>query len=108
MVGTHQHNDHVSGFVHCETEFPDDRGGQVWLSWLDDPKDATARNIGKDHNNLRLQLADARDALQRGDQARRGGSPEAARTLEVLNDALGSSAQSGRHRRCCPPTPSRC
>src|SRR6476620_965583 len=29
VVGTHQHNDHVSGYVHCETEF-DGHVDQVW------------------------------------------------------------------------------
>jgi len=29
VVGTHQHNDHVSAFVHCETEFMIGRLGQI-------------------------------------------------------------------------------
>ena len=56
VVGTHQHNDHVSGFVHCEDAFKAIGVSQVWLSWLDDPSDAQAREIGKDYNNLLLQL----------------------------------------------------
>ena len=87
VIGTHQHNDHLSGFVHCEKAFRNIGVDEVWLSWLDDPKDATARTIGKDHNNLRLQLADARDALTAITRARQAGS-EAARSLESLNDAL--------------------
>src|SRR5688572_14199280 len=39
VVGTHQHNDHVSGFYHFGDEFRDNIGvNQVWLSWLDDPR----------------------------------------------------------------------
>src|SRR5882757_3038557 len=34
VVGTHQHNDHLSGFVHGEKEFKKIGIGQVWLSWL--------------------------------------------------------------------------
>src|SRR5262245_12339721 len=49
VVGTHQHNDHVNGFVHCEKEFRDIKVNQVWLSWLDDPSDKMARDIGADH-----------------------------------------------------------
>lgn len=47
VVGTHQHNDHVSGFVHCEDQF---KGAiqQVWLPWLDNPKDPQAKQIKKD------------------------------------------------------------
>ena len=53
--GTHQHNDHLSGFVHCESQFTNEIK-QVWLSWLDDPKDALARTIQKDQKNLVAQL----------------------------------------------------
>src|SRR5262245_28418309 len=63
VVGTHQHNDHVSGFVHCESAFKNMNVQQVWLSWLDDPADPKAQKIGADYNNLRLRLAAARDSL---------------------------------------------
>ena len=88
VVGTHQHNDHLSGFVHCEKAFRKIGIEEVWLSWLDDPKDATARTIGKDHNNLRLQLADARDALTVSLKRARQARSEAVHSLEALNDAL--------------------
>lgn len=55
VVGTHQHNDHLSGFVHCETLFTG-LIDQVWLSWLDNPNDSLARQIGKDQKNLVSQL----------------------------------------------------
>src|SRR5258708_18720092 len=55
VVGTHQHNDHLSGFVHCETLFTG-LINQVWLSWLDNPNDSLARQIGKDQKGLVSQL----------------------------------------------------
>src|SRR5712672_2134577 len=55
VVGTHQHNDHLSGFVHCEAAFRKIGIQQVWLSWLDDPTDKRAQTIGKAHHNLMLQ-----------------------------------------------------
>ena len=84
VVGTHQHNDHLSGFVHAKKEFEKINVKQVWLSWLDDPKDATARKIGKDHKNLVSSLHKARQEIGnkrlglKGDRAR-----------EVLDDVLG-------------------
>jgi hypothetical protein len=84
VVGTHQHNDHVSGFLHCADAFREIGVEQVWLSWLDDPSDAEARAIAKEHKNLLLRLASARDVLA----ARRRAGPRGARTLEVLNDVL--------------------
>ncbi len=57
VVGTHQHNDHVSGFVHCEEQFTG-KVNQVWLSWLDDPKDAFARQVKGSQRGLVKQLFD--------------------------------------------------
>lgn len=84
VVGTHQHNDHLSGFVHCETEFTQIGVGQVWLSWLDDPDDAMALELGEAHNNLRLQLATVRDQLASSTIRTSG-----LRPFEILNDMLG-------------------
>jgi beta-lactamase superfamily II metal-dependent hydrolase len=55
VVGTHQHNDHLSGFVHAEAEF---RGwvSQVWLPWLDNPKDTSARRIYTEQKKLVSQV----------------------------------------------------
>src|SRR5689334_14376223 len=33
IAGTHQHNDHLSGFVHAQKIFESMKPGQVWLSW---------------------------------------------------------------------------
>jgi glyoxylase-like metal-dependent hydrolase (beta-lactamase superfamily II) len=84
VVGTHQHNDHVSGFVHCDKTFRSIGVEQVWLSWLDDPADRMARGIGKDHNNLMMALFNARKQVRAGARG-----AKAARSLEVLDDVLG-------------------
>ena len=89
VVGTHQHNDHLSGFVHCETAFRKMGVKQVWLSWLDDPTDRKAQGIGKAHNNLMQHLAAARDTLHASLKSAMGARPTAARSLETLNDMLG-------------------
>ena len=89
VVGTHQHNDHVSGFVHCEEAFRKMRVGQVWLSWLDHPTDKQAQSIGKAHNNLKLKLAQARDALHAAVTNPSSAREGAVRSLDVLNDMLG-------------------
>lgn len=51
VVGTHQHNDHVSGFVHAETIFKD-LVDKVWLSWLDNPADPFARRVYNEQKKL--------------------------------------------------------
>jgi glyoxylase-like metal-dependent hydrolase (beta-lactamase superfamily II) len=88
VVGTHQHNDHLSGFVHCEAAFRNIGIQQVWLSWLDDPADPRAQTIGKAHHNLMLQLHAAHAALRASAKGSRE-RPVAARSLEVLEDVLG-------------------
>jgi hypothetical protein len=89
VVGTHQHNDHLSGFVHCETEFRALNIQQVWLSWLDNPQDAKAQVIGEAHHNLMLGLAAARDTLSKTFQGNTSARSVGARSLGVLNDMLG-------------------
>ena len=84
VVGTHQHNDHLSGFVHCKDEFAQIGVNQVWLSWLDDRDDPMAREFGKAHDNLVSQLVDARDQIARSPIRTQGLQP-----YEVLNDILG-------------------
>jgi beta-lactamase superfamily II metal-dependent hydrolase len=91
VVGTHQHNDHLSGFVHCEEAFREMNVRQVWLSWLDDPKDPKARSISGAHNNLMMRLAAARDVLAPDLklQTQKTARPVAARSFEILSDMLG-------------------
>ncbi|MEO8076416.1 MAG: hypothetical protein ABI818_08830 [Acidobacteriota bacterium] len=89
VVGTHQHNDHLSGFVHCEDVFREIGVEQVWLSWLDDPSDATAKAIGRDYHNLKVQVAAARDALHASLKRSRAVRPKATHTVEAMSDVLG-------------------
>ncbi len=93
VVGTHQHNDHVSGFLHCEKEFAAMGINEVWLSWLDDPRDASARRIGDDYNNLRVQLVAAARSLRQVARSRPLGAA-AAGSIEVLTDLMGFSGLS--------------
>jgi beta-lactamase superfamily II metal-dependent hydrolase len=90
VVGTHQHNDHVSGFVHCEDLFRRIGVEQVWLSWLDDPKDRQARTIGTAHKNLRVALTEAQEHLRATAAGRRGSS-----SLQVLENMLGFQGVKG-------------
>ena len=52
VIGTHQHNDHLSGFLHCQKDFEDMNIRQVWLSWLDNPKDSVARKVRESQKNF--------------------------------------------------------
>lgn len=84
VVGTHQHNDHLSGFVHAASRFEDIKVNQVWLSWLDDPKDKVAQRIGSKHVALRKALFTARRHLHASRKDISG-----LRAVEILDDVLG-------------------
>jgi hypothetical protein len=98
VVGTHQHNDHLSGFVHCKDEFKEMDIRQVWLSWLDNPADKKAQAIGKAHKNLMVGLAAARDLLSKKFIGNTAAPAKGARSLGMLDDILafhGSAAAGG-------------
>ena len=103
VVGTHQHNDHVSGFVHCEKAFRKMGVEQVWLSWLDNPADRKARKLGEAHRHLVLRLHAARGALRSALRAS-GPSRPAPRSLEILDDVLGFYGASGGSVPVVPAT----
>lgn len=98
VVGTHQHNDHVSGFVHGRKDFEKIKIKQVWLSWLDDPADATARKIGDDHKNLVSSLHKARQEIGNKPLGLKG-----ARAREVLDDVLGFYGAAKKRAAAGPP-----
>jgi hypothetical protein len=106
VVGTHQHNDHVSGFLHCESEFAAMGINEVWLSWLDDPRDASARRIGHDYNNLRLQLLGAARSLQQVAGSRPLGAA-AAESVDVLTALMGFSGLAADKDKDPPEVPAK-
>jgi len=93
VVGTHQHNDHLSGFTHCEKLFTG-MVDQVWLSWMDDPKDAFARKIQREQKNLVQNLKGIQKKLA---------TLGVNRKHEVVNDVLGFFGAAGKD----PETPAK-
>lgn len=45
LVATHQHWDHLSGFLQARTVFDDMRFGELWLAWTEDPFDELAADL---------------------------------------------------------------
>ncbi len=95
VVGTHQHNDHMNGFVHVLKDLQGMKVGQVWLSWLDDPSDDEAQVIARDYNNLRTNLVGAVQHLKgKGASARI--KDAIASTENLLGFFLGARSVSGK------------
>jgi hypothetical protein len=76
LVATHEHWDHLSGFVQAKTSFDKLKVGQVWLAWTEDPKDALTQQLKKEKGlalaALRMGLSqlqmsgDSDDAVELG------------------------------------------
>jgi hypothetical protein len=83
LVVTHEHWDHVSGFLQAEEIFNKMRVSEVWLAWTENPRDDLAEELGKRKAKaLRALTATAR----RLDGVTDSG---AQRTAKRLNGLLG-------------------
>lgn len=95
VVGTHQHNDHVSGFVHAEDLFKQINIEQVWLSWLDNPRNKQATRIGDSHLELKKAIMTASskmESLAKTKTGRLAATPAAkkmAGTYNLINEVMG-------------------
>jgi hypothetical protein len=47
IVLTHEHWDHISGFLLAESKFKDFDVGEVWMAWTENPDDPQARQLDK-------------------------------------------------------------
>jgi beta-lactamase superfamily II metal-dependent hydrolase len=59
LLATHEHWDHLSGFIQAADSFKGLSVGEVWLAWTEDPKDALAAELRGERNAAlaALQLA---------------------------------------------------
>jgi hypothetical protein len=47
VVVTHEHVDHISGFLTAADQFAKFKVGEVWMAWTENPADAQARELDK-------------------------------------------------------------
>jgi len=85
LVATHEHWDHVSGFVQAEAAFAGFEVGAVWLAWTEDPNDKLATKLREERRTAEkaLRLAANRLALD--------GSAETAGHVESLLGFFGAA-----------------
>ena len=96
LVATHEHWDHLSGFVQAKTSFDKLQIGQVWLAWTEDPNDDLTKKLKAEkgqalaalHMGLsHLQLAgDAEGADQLGSILEFFGATKGATTGDALKN----------------------
>jgi hypothetical protein len=66
LIATHEHWDHVSGFVQAKDSFSGLHIGELWLAWTEDPDDELGQKIRNDHQAMRFALASAAQRIRFG------------------------------------------
>src|SRR5271169_2202051 len=82
VVGTHQHQDHLSGFPKLSDQFSpamNKRIDHAWLAWTEDPKDKLASQLGKARDDMALAVKSAAQALRAT-----GGDTDTANAIDSL------------------------
>ena len=59
LVVTHEHWDHLSGFYDAREQFKNIKFDQVWLSWMENPKEPTAVELQQNRDARKKKLAAA-------------------------------------------------
>ena len=81
LVATHEHWDHVSGFVQAREVFDRIRVGEVWLAWTEDPANPLANQLRQDRKRKVAHLHAAATRL--------AGDPRFGAAAEALDSVLG-------------------
>jgi hypothetical protein len=93
LVATHEHWDHLSGFLQAEKEFDKLKVAQVWTAWTEDPDDELAKE-------LRVRKAKALRALAAAQrQLHAHGSDGNNRLRMQMNALLGFNGDLGADGR---------
>jgi hypothetical protein len=109
LVVTHEHFDHVSGFLQAKESFTKLKVHEVWLAWTENPRDELARTLRAQRDSalasLRLALSefqlagDAQSADELGGILEFFGAAKGGTTKDALEIA---QKQASKKRFCLP------
>lgn len=110
LVVTHEHWDHVSGFLQGAADFKKMTIDHVWLAWTEDPGDAVARKLKREYAATRAKLKLAIDRLRSANPALAGeladllvlGAGVRADPAQAMSWVRGLHKQDARVRFCKP------
>jgi hypothetical protein len=81
VVITHEHEDHVNGFRYGENPLFDRFAiNEAWVAWTEDPDDELAEKLRKTHEDILLNLVQARNKMARA----MGADDLAVRRIDAL------------------------
>ena len=89
LVLTHEHWDHVSGFIQAEELFDEMKIGEIWVAWTEDPHDVLAEELRKERGAAAEALGFCIQKL-----ALAGDSKSSQGILDILG-VSGSSTDTG-------------
>ncbi|HHJ18059.1 MAG TPA: MBL fold metallo-hydrolase [Gammaproteobacteria bacterium] len=90
LVITHEHWDHVSGFVQAQQEFEKLDVDQLWLAWTENPRNPLAREL---RERRRMALEGLRSALTRAGAAPQHFSHRIQSVSEFFGEDMGLGAR---------------
>jgi hypothetical protein len=109
LIATHEHWDHLSGFVQAKESFDKLKVGEVWLGWTEDPNDELTQKLKREKGlalaALRMGLShlqiagDSDTATELGGILEFFGAARGATTGDALDNVRGKTT---KPRYCLP------
>jgi beta-lactamase superfamily II metal-dependent hydrolase len=93
LVVTHEHWDHVSGFLQAKEQFKELSIGQVWLAWTEDPRCELANQLREKKRKAHKAVGAAREKMGSTGAV---GAVVATAALYSLGMFFGAFSASGR------------
>lgn len=112
LVATHEHWDHLSGFIQAKPSFDKLKVGQVWLAWTEDSKDALTQKLKQEKGQALAALRMGLSAMQMAGDS--DGAEELGGILEFFGATKGDTttdaltnvrAKVNAPRYCLPSDP---
>jgi hypothetical protein len=112
LVATHEHWDHLSGFVQAKESFDKLKVGEIWLAWTEDPADELTRKLKEEKGLALAALRMGLSRLQFGGDS--DGAAELNGILEFFGAAKGATTgdaltnvkvKTAKPRYCLPTDP---
>jgi hypothetical protein len=93
LLATHEHWDHLSGFIQAADSFKRLQVGQVWVAWTEDPTDDLAKELRGERNQAMAALQMAANTMRMA-----GSRPPPGQEVsnaDVIADMLGFFGAAG-------------
>ena len=65
LVATHEHWDHLSGFIQAQSVFDSMNIDEIWMAWTEDPKDSFAIKLKASHKSKLTAITRAYEKLKK-------------------------------------------